>query len=193
MRGDNQLLARTRDEITHDGCLDVNRLHVSLSQNAVRVANRLRSELFYFAMRTFFRLGEVSAALPKEDGTNWRLLIYEPAYCAMALATSRVESLPPISYVRTLPSAITRAMAASRRVARSVSLSQSNISFTVKSIAIGLTLYWPVYFGAEPCVGSNTAYLSPRLALGANPSPPTRPAHKSLTMSPNIFSATSTE
>src|SRR6266705_3835555 len=29
----------------------------------------------------------------------------------MALATSIVESLPPISYVRTLPSAMTRAMA----------------------------------------------------------------------------------
>src|SRR6266545_1815132 len=78
----------------------------------------------------------------------------------MALATSRVESLPPISYVRTLPSAMTRAMADSRRVARSVSLSQSNISFVVKSIAIGFTLYWPEYFGAEPCVGSNTAEVS---------------------------------
>ncbi len=75
----------------------------------------------------------------------------------------------------------------------SVSLSQSNISFAVKSIAIGLTLYWPEYFGAEPWVGSKTAYLSPRFALGAKPSPPTRPAHKSLTMSPNMFSATSTE
>ena len=24
-------------------------------------------------------------------------------------------------------------------------------------IAIGLTLFWPAYFGAEPCVGSKTA------------------------------------
>ena len=27
--------------------------------------------------------------------------------------------------------------------------------------AIGLTLFWPAYFGAEPCVGSNTATVSP--------------------------------
>src|SRR5437762_12196578 len=51
---------------------------------------------------------------------------------------------------------MTRAIAVSRRVAISVSLSQSSISFAVKSIAIGLTLYWLAYFGADPCVGSNT-------------------------------------
>jgi len=38
----------------------------------------------------------------------------------------------------------------------SFSLSQSSISLEVKSMAIGLTLYWPAYFGADPCVGSNT-------------------------------------
>ena len=70
---------------------------------------------------------------------------------------SSVDALPPISYVRTLPSLITRAMAFSRRVAMSVSFNQSSISFEVKSIAIGLTLYWPAYFGAEPWVGSKTA------------------------------------
>src|SRR5438034_4376076 len=56
---------------------------------------------------------------------------------------------------------MTRALADSKRVAISFSLSQSSISFAVKSIAIGLTLYWPAYFGAEPCVGSNTASVSP--------------------------------
>src|SRR5213078_3074350 len=65
----------------------------------------------------------------------------------MAFATSRVDALHPISYVRTLPSAMTRAMAVSRRVAISVSLSQSSISLAVRSIAMGLTLYWPAYLG----------------------------------------------
>ena len=38
----------------------------------------------------------------------------------------------------------------------SVSFSQSSISLDVSNIAIGLTLYWPAYFRAEPCVGSIT-------------------------------------
>src|SRR5216684_6837076 len=72
----------------------------------------------------------------------------------MAFATSRVDAFPPISYVRFLPSAMTRAMAVSRRVAISVSLSQSSISLAVRSMAMGLTLYWPAYFGADPCVNA---------------------------------------
>ena len=35
-------------------------------------------------------------------------------------------------------------------------------------IAIGLTLFWPAYFGADPCVGSNTAAWVPKFAPGAN-------------------------
>src|SRR5437867_9006669 len=56
---------------------------------------------------------------------------------------------------------MTRAIADSKRVAISFSLSQSSISFAVKSIAIGLTLYWPAYFGAEPCVGSTRRRCRP--------------------------------
>ena len=51
-------------------------------------------------------------------------------------------------------------------------------------IAIGLTLFWPLYFGAEPWVGSKTAPFAPKLAPGARPSPPIRPAQMSETMSP---------
>ena len=45
--------------------------------------------------------------------------------------------------------------------------------------AVGLTLFWPLYFGAEPCVGSNSAQSSPIFAPGATPRPPTRPAQRS--------------
>ncbi len=41
--------------------------------------------------------------------------------------------------------------------------------------------------GAVPCVASNTAYLSPIFAPGANPSPPTSAAHRSLNISPYKF------
>ena len=50
--------------------------------------------------------------------------------------------------------------------------------------AVGFTLFWPLYFGAEPCVASNIAASVPMLAPGASPSPPTMPAPRSDTMSP---------
>ena len=74
----------------------------------------------------------------------------------------------------------------------SVSPSQSSIILTARIVAMGLTLYMPAYFGAEPCVGSKTAYLSPMLPLQAKPRPPTSWAARSLMMSPNMFSATRT-
>ena len=58
------------------------------------------------------------------------------------------------------------------------------MSFPERIIAVGLTLFWPLYFGAEPCVASKTAASGPMLAPGATPRPPTRPAVRSLTMSP---------
>src|SRR5919198_216670 len=58
--------------------------------------------------------------------------------------------------------------------------------------AIGLTLFWPAYFGAEPCVGSKTAIPSPTFAPGAIPSPPIIPAHRSETTSPYRFGRTRT-
>ena len=58
------------------------------------------------------------------------------------------------------------------------------MSFPERIIAVGLTLFWPLYFGAEPCVASKTAVSGPMLPPGATPSPPTRPAVRSLTMSP---------
>ena len=45
-------------------------------------------------------------------------------------------------------------------------------------IAIGFTLFWPAYFGAEPCVGSKTAASVPMLPPGASPSPPIRPGRE---------------
>src|ERR687888_183192 len=61
-----------------------------------------------------------------------------------------------------------------------------------RSWAIGLTLFRPAYFGAEPCVGSNTATCSPKFAPGAMPRPPIMPAQRSETMSPYRFGSTST-
>src|SRR6266498_1371743 len=95
MRGDNQVLARTRDEIAHDGGLDVNRLHVSFSQNAARVANWLHSEAFCFAMQTFFDSDKVGKLVSARRRNQHARRVRYPAYSAMALATSRVESLPP--------------------------------------------------------------------------------------------------
>src|SRR5258708_35991769 len=61
-------------------------------------------------------------------------------------------------------------------------------------IAIGFTMGGvnSAYFGADPCVGSNTATSSPMLPEAANPGPPTTPANASERMSPNRFKAPTT-
>ena len=66
----------------------------------------------------------------------------------------------------------------------SPSPSQSSIILAARIVAMGLTLYWPAYFGAEPCVGSNTASLAPMLPEQPKPRPPTIWAHRSEMMSP---------
>ena len=66
------------------------------------------------------------------------------------------------------------------------------MSFPERIIAVGFTLFRPLYFGAEPCVASKTAAFAPMFAPGATPSPPTRPAVRSLTMSPYRFGSTRT-
>jgi hypothetical protein len=64
----------------------------------------------------------------------------------------------------------------------------------LRIMAIGFTMGGSssAYFGADPCVGSNTATSSPMFPEQANPSPPTSPANASEMMSPNMFPATST-
>ena len=89
-----------------------------------------------------------------------------------------------MSYVTDLPSAMTAAIAPSSRSAASRSSRWRSIITPESIIAIGLTLFWPVYFGAEPCVGSNTAAFVPKFPPGARPSPPIRPAARSETTSP---------
>src|SRR5262245_30758820 len=98
-----------------------------------------------------------------------------------AVGSSRVGFM---SYVTLRPSAITAAMAPSRLLAAERSPRCCSIITPESIIAIGLTLFWPVYFGAEPCVGSKTAACVPKFAPGARPSPPTKPAARSDTMSP---------
>ncbi len=97
-----------------------------------------------------------------------------------------------MSYVRAWPSLMTAATAASTAAPLAVSPIQSSIILAARIVAMGLTLYIPAYLGAEPWVGSKTAYLSPMLPLQANPSPPTSWAARSEMMSPNRFSATRT-
>ena len=64
--------------------------------------------------------------------------------------------------------------------AASVSPRCWSISMPERIRAVGLTLFWPLYFGALPCVASNTAPSGPMFAPGATPRPPTRPAARSL-------------
>ena len=75
----------------------------------------------------------------------------------------------------------------STRSAAAVSPRWRSISAPDRIRAVGLALFWPAYLGAEPCTGSKTAAVSPMLAPGATPSPPTSPAARSLTMSPYRF------
>ena len=52
------------------------------------------------------------------------------------------------------------------------------------SSAVGFATFWPAMSGADPCTASKTAASAPMLAPGTTPSPPTRPAARSDTMSP---------
>ena len=75
-----------------------------------------------------------------------------------AVGSSRVGFM---SYVTSLPSLITAAIALSRLSAASRSSRWRSINMPDSICAIGLTLFWPAYFGALPWVGSNTATFSP--------------------------------
>ena len=116
----------------------------------------------------------------------------------MLAAPLLVDFAPPdiriMSYVRTLPSFTTAAMASRIRFALSISPTCSSIMTADRSIAMGFTIggFNSAYLGADPCVGSNTATSSPILPDAANPSPPTRPANASEITSPNRFEATTT-
>ena len=83
-------------------------------------------------------------------------------------------------------------MAPSIRSAASVSLRCRSIITPDSIIAIGLTLFMPAYLGALPWVGSKSAAWLPMLAPGATPRPPTRPAPRSLRMSPYRLGSTIT-
>src|SRR5918992_341895 len=98
-----------------------------------------------------------------------------------AVGSSRVGFM---SYVTLRPSRMTSAIASSSRSAASASPRCRSISIPESICAIGLTLFWPAYLGAEPWVGSKMAMPSPKLAPGAMPRPPIIPAARSETTSP---------
>src|ERR1035437_5430932 len=70
---------------------------------------------------------------------------------ATASPIASVVDAPPMSYVRTRPSPRTAATAVSTARPFAASPSQSSIIFAARIVAKGLTLFWPAYFGAEPC------------------------------------------
>mmetsp|Transcript_15352 Transcript_15352/g.39063 ORF Transcript_15352/g.39063 Transcript_15352/m.39063 type:complete len:218 (+) Transcript_15352:239-892(+) len=68
-----------------------------------------------------------------------------------------------------------------------------NIITELSKRAVGLARSCPAMSGAVPCTASAKAIpLSPMLMLGVSPSPPTSPAHRSLTMSPYRLGMTNT-
>jgi hypothetical protein len=58
--------------------------------------------------------------------------------------------------------------------------------------AVGLATPCPAMSGADPWTASNIEASRPMFPAGAIPMPPTSPASRSLRMSPNMFSITST-
>ena len=101
-----------------------------------------------------------------------------------SLATSIVVALPPKSPVKVLASFNNFNIASSNLSAASFSPRYLSIIIADSIMAIGFALFWPAMSGAEPCTGSNNAASKPMFADGISPSPPTRPAPSSESMSP---------
>ena len=78
------------------------------------------------------------------------------------------------------------------RVATSGWPTWSSIMQAARIWAVGFATFWPAMSGAEPWTGSYMQTSSPMFPPGAMPRPPTSPAMRSLRMSPNMFSITST-
>src|SRR5207244_6938819 len=74
---------------------------------------------------------------------------------AIALPTSVVEALPPMSRVRG-PSTSTRSIARTMAPAASLCPRCSSIIAPDQIWPIGLAMFLPAMSGAEPCTGSNT-------------------------------------
>ena len=98
--------------------------------------------------------------------------------------TARVVARPPRSRVRTRPCRRSRSTARSIRPAACFCPTwRSNFAPDMMA-ASGLARFFPAISGAVPCTASKSAWRLPTFAPGTSPSPPTRPAHRSETMSP---------
>ncbi len=86
--------------------------------------------------------------------------------------------------MRTSEVAYTFSTAASMRRAASRSPTYWSIIAAERMSAVGLATPFPAMSGALPWTASKTAHSSPMLAPGTTPRPPTRPAVRSLRMSP---------
>src|SRR5947208_19822 len=98
--------------------------------------------------------------------------------------TCAVVAVPPRSRVRVRRSASRRRAARSRRPAAAGWPTWRSSMTPEKIAASGLATPFPAMSGAVPCTASKIATRLPMLAPGTSPSPPTRPAHRSDTMSP---------
>ena len=81
------------------------------------------------------------------------------------------------------------------RSAADASPRNSSISAADRIAAVGLALFWPAMSGADPCTGSNIdgpVRAGLRLADEASPIPPDTAPPRSVRMSPNRLSVTTT-
>src|SRR5262249_48373732 len=149
-------------------CLALRETFLDVDEHDVRVVARGEN------------LGAGRADVPGADDCDLPALAHTraPILSMIASATSLVPTAVGssragfMSYVTLAPSRITSPIAASRLSAASDSSRWRSISIPESIIAIGLTLFCPAYFGAEPWVGSKIATSSPKFAPGAMPSPP---------------------
>mmetsp|Transcript_17616 Transcript_17616/g.30336 ORF Transcript_17616/g.30336 Transcript_17616/m.30336 type:complete len:288 (-) Transcript_17616:140-1003(-) len=95
-----------------------------------------------------------------------------------------VEAEPPRSRVRNFGSEMVVRTDRSICCAKLVMPRCRSIITELSSSAVGFALFCPAMSGAVPCTASKTAAFSPMLPLGVRPSPPMRPAARSLMMSP---------
>ena len=101
-----------------------------------------------------------------------------------ASVNSSVVAVPPTSGQSSFPPINRFDRVLQFRPPRPARQCESASSPPTASCAVGLAMPFPAMSGALPCTASNTACFSPMLAPGTMPSPPTRPAARSETMSP---------
>src|SRR5581483_796803 len=110
----------------------------------------------------------------------------------IASANSVVVAEPRKSRVRIEPATRTAVSDCMIRSAAAPSSMCRSIRTADRSSAVGFARFFPAISGALPWTASKTAASAPRFAAPTTPRPPTRPAHRSDTMSPYKFGSSKT-